>query len=151
MKPQFERVYTMTDYYDGPRGGVANFRGAPHLYRSVYLDSETWDPDEDRFELQPISSEALKLALEDWAIWRRWEDAFHAGQTDESTHPALPEDRARHEVVEAALARELAATANRRFIVRGDFRAVERPVDLPDGAISTLEVCWFNVHDDQQG
>lgn len=31
---EFERVHTMEDYYDGPRRGIANFRGAPHLYES---------------------------------------------------------------------------------------------------------------------
>lgn len=145
MEPQFERVYTVTDYYDGPRGGVADFMGEPHRYRSVYLDSATWDPDEDRFELQPISRETLDLALEDWAIWRRWEDAFHAKQTDERTHPALSEDRARHEVIEAALARAFSENAAGRFVVRGEFRVADRPPDTPKGVLSMMEVRWSEV------
>jgi hypothetical protein len=36
----FERVHTMTDYYDGPRGGIADFRGTPHLYESEWRDDE---------------------------------------------------------------------------------------------------------------
>ena len=51
MEPKFELVYTVTEYYDGPRDGVANFRDAPHVYRSVYLDHAQWDRNEDRFEL----------------------------------------------------------------------------------------------------
>lgn len=29
MEPEFEIVYTMTDYYDGPRAGIASFHGIP--------------------------------------------------------------------------------------------------------------------------
>ncbi len=53
MERSFEHVYTVTDYYDGPRGGVAEFNGVPHVYRSLFLDSEDeWDA--ERFELSPL-------------------------------------------------------------------------------------------------
>lgn len=39
-----EHVYTMTEYYDGPRGGVADFRGTPHVYRSLWTDVGNTDP-----------------------------------------------------------------------------------------------------------
>ena len=28
----FERVYSVLDYYDGPRAGIANFQGEPHYF-----------------------------------------------------------------------------------------------------------------------
>jgi hypothetical protein len=31
LKPDFEEVFTVTDYYDGPRKGIANVRGKPHF------------------------------------------------------------------------------------------------------------------------
>jgi hypothetical protein len=31
LKPEYEHVFTVTDYYDGPRKGIANFLGKPHL------------------------------------------------------------------------------------------------------------------------
>jgi hypothetical protein len=31
----------------------------------------------------------------DWAIWKRWELAFHAGKVDLSTHPSRPNERER--------------------------------------------------------
>jgi hypothetical protein len=34
----YERVHTMTDYYDGPRKGLANFEGMPHLYEAEWDD-----------------------------------------------------------------------------------------------------------------
>jgi hypothetical protein len=55
----FERVHTVDDWYDGARGGAADYHRQPHAYRSLYLDSGTWDPDEDRFELREINAEVL--------------------------------------------------------------------------------------------
>jgi|SRR5438067_10799486 hypothetical protein len=100
MRP-FERVHMLTDYYDGPRQGIADFNGAPHLYESF------WDESQEEFsevhELRPVDAETFRLALEDWDIWMRWEDAFYAGQTTIDTHPALPPDRERHLEIAAVL------------------------------------------------
>lgn len=131
----FERVYTMTDYWDGPRRGIADFQGQPHLYESKFLD-EDYD---DVFDLCPVDHETLALALEDWAIWLRWESAFHEGRTTTATHPALPDDRARHDELAPLLAARLAmlvepvARARARFrmepsldrVTRGEFLEVE--------------------------
>ena len=46
-----------------------------------------------------MDEDTWRLALEDWAIWERWEVAFHAKQTGLDTHPALPEDGPQHEVL----------------------------------------------------
>ena len=89
----FETIYTMTDYYDGPRKGIADYHGTPHLYESCWADNELAD---DVFLLSPISAEVLDWALEDWDIWLRWRAAHDAGLTTTDTHPALPADRARH-------------------------------------------------------
>jgi hypothetical protein len=123
----FERVYTMTSYYDGPREGIADFCGRPHTY---CCPVEFWD--DDLFELRALDEETLTLALEDWAIWLRWEDEFHRGQTTMKTHPVLPEDRPRHAHIASILVRRLA----RRPLVtraRGHFRPAEG---------DDLEVAW---------
>jgi hypothetical protein len=39
-EPDWEKVYTVTDFYDGPRLGVADYNGQPHLYESRWDDSE---------------------------------------------------------------------------------------------------------------
>lgn len=90
----FEPVLTMTAYYDGPRSGIAEVDGVPHFYESEWADR---DLEADVFMLSPVPADVLELALEDWQIWRRWEDAFHQGRTTTETHPALPADRARHD------------------------------------------------------
>jgi hypothetical protein len=48
---------------------VADFRGVPHVYRSLDLHTDAWDRDGERFEPIPISPEVIALALEVWAMW----------------------------------------------------------------------------------
>jgi len=55
----WERVYTVNDYYDRPRLGVANVSGPPHIYESPF--SELKDDFEDFFLVSPIDSELLRL------------------------------------------------------------------------------------------
>ena len=89
-----ERVYTVTDYYDGPRRGIANFCGRPYAYTCPF---DFWkDEYADLYELHAIDDETFALALEDWAIWLRWRRAFDDGLTSLDTHPALPDDHTRH-------------------------------------------------------
>jgi hypothetical protein len=54
LKNEFEAVHSVDEYYDGPRTGIADYHGRPHVYRSVYLDHVEWNADEDRFELAPV-------------------------------------------------------------------------------------------------
>jgi len=56
------------DYYDGPRKGVANFRGQPHFYDCIF--DERNDEYSDLYHLTPLSQRIFELAKEDWAIGR---------------------------------------------------------------------------------
>jgi hypothetical protein len=128
MVTDYELVYTMTDFWDRPRAGVANFRGSPHVYQSTYADTdEGHEDDPDVCLLMPIDPETLRLALEAWAIWQRWETAFHRGQTTLETHPALPEDRERHRELKPLLDRQLAVDPERAVRAVGEFRRREDP------------------------
>ena len=123
MNSSLERVYTIDDWYDGARQGVADYRGRPHAYRSLYLDSATWDPDEDRFELVPASDEMRDLMIERDALFQRWEAAFREGRTPqpgENDLPVLPEDRTRYVKLQERIAAALEC-AGPRFVVRGRF------------------------------
>ncbi len=97
-----EPVHSVDDWYDGPRSGTADYQGAPHWYRSLYRDQTEWNPDEDRFELTPLTPEALGWETERQEIFRRWDAARLAGtvvwREGEEAFGALPEemDRFRH-------------------------------------------------------
>jgi hypothetical protein len=103
MEPAFKRVYAIRDWYDGPRDGAADFRGVPHRFRSVYLDTEQWHPDEDRFELTPLPPHVLPWMVEAHELWQRYLAALRAGTAPELPQDSpgvLPEDRARYEKLE---------------------------------------------------
>ena len=96
-----EDVHTVDDWYDGPRSGFAQYNGVPHHYRSVYLDHNEWNPDEDRFELVPVSLTLLAAGIEADAIFRRWDAERQSGNLawessdSEAEFGALPVERER--------------------------------------------------------
>jgi len=118
MPETYDIVHTVTDYYDGPKRGIADFKGVPHFYES------RWDEQDDgtgTFMLQPIDDETFKLAMEDWDIWKRWRGAFDRHEATIETHPALPLDRARHDEIAAIVAPKLRVLPDIAFQVRGRF------------------------------
>lgn len=115
-----DRVYTVTDFYDGPRGGVASFRGAPHCYTwQGEVNGNNWPA---IFLLWPIDAATFELAREDWVIWLRWEAAFKSGVTTLETHPALPDDRPRMEQLQALLERQFKLNSEAGFAATGVFQ-----------------------------
>ena len=131
----FEQVFTVTDYYDGPRQGIANYRGLPHYYDCVFEQDYT-----SAYRLTPMSDEVFRLALEDWAIWRRWEKAFHTRQTSLETHPALPEDAVRHREIASLVAESLETNPSTSIIREGNF-IVLKPSEVR-GMLADLLVRW---------
>ena len=144
LLPSFERVWTMTDYYDGVRGGIANFSGRPHLYESEW--DERGDEYSSTFRLYPVSAEVFVAALEDWEIWLRWERAFHEGSVSEDSHPALPQDRPRHESLKLILERELQIPNSGYVRALGEFRPVRSRVEGERNlGMLPLQVRWVVV------
>ena len=66
LESGWELVHTMTDYYDGPRKGIADFQGRPHLYESEW--DHVVDDDLPAFRLSPIEPAVFSLAIESWRI-----------------------------------------------------------------------------------
>ncbi|MFT3775719.1 MAG: hypothetical protein QM820_61010 [Minicystis sp.] len=136
----FERVHTMTDFYDGPRGGIADFGGHPHLYESEWDDVA--NNFATTFRLSPVPPDVLALALEDWAIWERWLTAFQRGCTTQDTHPALPEDRARHDALEGLLRERLRIDPENFVRASAEFRTAP---DWDGEDPAPVEVRWSAV------
>ena len=90
-----------------------------------------------------MEEDTFRLAQEDWAIWERWEAAFHAGKTGIETHPPSPEDRARNEALDAVLKERLAPPEEGRVLARGQFRHREQPGKAREGM--GLKVWWTPV------
>lgn len=142
LRPGYERVYTVIDYYDGPRKGIADYRGKPHFYECIFDESK--DDYTDSFLLTPVDAQSFQLAMEDWAIWQRWKLAFHMGKIDASTHPALPNERERHTELQAILQKVLVADPAKAVTCIGHFDVLGSPV-LPKGVLRPLQVKWTEV------
>lgn len=123
----WEPVFTVHDFYDGPRSGFASFGGAPHAYASEW--DERVDDWNDAYLLSPITDEQLELAKEDWDIWCRWVSA-HQDQrlAPEDAHPALAEDRPRHEKLRPLVEEALAVDKTRAVRAIPEFRGTISPV-----------------------
>jgi hypothetical protein len=97
----WDRVYTINDYYDGPRLGIADVDGVPHIYEAEF-DHST-DAYGDTYFVSPVDESLLSLVLEDWEIWLRWDSAFKRREASIESHPALPADRERHDALKIAI------------------------------------------------
>jgi hypothetical protein len=120
----FEVCYTMSDYYDGPRRGITDFHGKPHLYESLFTDI---DDAEDTFLLMPVAADILGLPQEDWAIWLRWQAAYEDCKATIDTHPALPEDQKRHRELDEHLKEKLVMDPTRAVRAKAEFRYMSDP------------------------
>jgi hypothetical protein len=139
LKPEYERAFTVTEYYDGPRKGIASFLGVPHLYECLF--DEEKDGFSDQFLLTPIDTETFQLAMEDWSIWQRWEVAFKTGKADMSTHPALPHEAMRHANLKPILDRTLLTNPEKAVTKTGRFEPLGEQT-LPIGVLRALQVKW---------
>ncbi len=135
----FDIVHSVLDYYDGPRSGVADFGGVPHVYECDWSDEA--DDYSDIYLLVPLPEEVFKLALEDWAIWRRWEAAFHRGEASQETHPALPQDRERHTELQNRLAPFMKVDSRECFRAKASFE-VRTDCPQPEKGMRNLKVKW---------
>lgn len=144
MATDFESVHTVDEYYDGPRSGIADYQRLPHFYRSVYLDGDTWDPDEDRFELSPLPPHIRDLATEAFRLWHRWQVAADAGAAPDlepDDARVLPEHRARYAELQQLVEPFCRVDPRRRIVARGLFEGGA----APGQPLSGFTVRWLPV------
>lgn len=116
----YEIVHTITDWYDGARRGIADFNGKPHYYENNWDDaSNDWS---EFYNLKPIDEQTFKLAIEDWEIWLRWESAYKRGEAAHDTHPALPNDKERHNEITGILGQQLLIDNDNLIKAKAEFR-----------------------------
>ena len=138
---RYEKVYTLEGWYDGPRSGVADYKGKPHIYES------NWREDEDLpylYDLKPINKSELKLVMEMWNIWKRWEKANINGKVPDNTHPALPEDKARYKELEKLLKPLYEIDYSSSIKAKGEFKAAEQSESFHEND-TKMVVGWKEV------
>lgn len=125
-------VHTISDWYDGPRAGATQFEGRPYWYRSICLDTAEWDPNENRFELTPLTDDALSWEMETKRIFERWDSARQDGTIvwidgDEANFGAFPDDMATYRDLNQRLENYLSKTKP-TFLVHGRFETGSKAV-----------------------
>ena len=113
-----------------------------HWYRSVYLDTESWNPDEDRFELTPMTSEAFGWELERTKLFERWDSARKSGAVmwnngDDDSFGALPEDRSQYRELNDLMDTYLGETPP-LHLARGNFGPTAGCVSMTKSAMLRL-------------
>jgi hypothetical protein len=140
----FERVYTVHDYFDGPRSGVADYLGRPYHYACEWDDIA--DDYAETFALIEIDDSTLSLVLEQWDIWRRWEFAFHRGEVSRETHPGLSGNPPRYAELKAAIKARIDSATVKPTRARAEFRVNPEWPDTPKGVMRELQVEWQVVN-----
>jgi hypothetical protein len=135
----YEAVFTIRDYHDGPRSGVANFHGKPHFYECLF--DEKSDDYSNSYLLTALHQEVFKAAIENWEIFLRWRAAFDLGKVNRDTHPALPQDRNRFDETRRLLDQALASGRGKATRVEGEFEVLGEP-NRPRDVLSPWQVKW---------
>lgn len=145
MSNDFEKVYTVTEWYDGPREGIADFNGSPHIYMTLFDGvNDDWS---DILLLAPVDEETFQLALENWDIWKRWERAFYEKRVAQTVHMVLPEDEQRFQELQKLLEGKLRIYTSNAIEVRAEFRSGKS--DGSGIGRRQYEVKWTEVKDDE--
>lgn len=114
-----DQILTVHDYYDGPRLGIAEWNGVPHIYEAEY-DHSTEEYG-DTYFLSPIEPELLVLVLEDWNIWLRLAAARKKNEVPADPHGVLPIDSERFAVVKKSIGDRLRSDPGNRRHMRAAF------------------------------
>lgn len=133
----WETVYTVHDYFDGPRKGVASYRGLPHAYKCEWNDeADEWGRE---FLLSPIAPEQLSATLELRSIWQQYLATSRQGALEPGDqHPALAGDRARYEQLHAVIEQALLVDEAMALRAVPEFRRVKESSDA-------FEVRWTPI------
>ena len=130
------------ELYDGPRSGLADYKGIPHYFNCILSDEGGYS---DEFELFPINSNFLLLATEQWKIYREWEAKYHTGNEVVETHPGNRGRNERYDELQDELDAMIKKLSKLDVLCLGSFQSLPDQSELPDGVLRNIEVEWLNV------
>lgn len=149
-----ERVHYISNNYDGPLEGLADFHGVPHafflhdeVFRRVPGDNPE-DPDDfevDRiYSLHPVSEQAVAGLIEKHEIFECWHQAYSQDRNAMEHHPALLGDRPRYDALKAEWEPyvEGLRALPPAHLALGDFHANQRQVPAGYSRWGTYTVNW---------
>lgn len=140
MDDGYEPVHVELDWYDGPRGGLADVDGVPHYFRAV--DDGGRD---DEYFVWPVSESVTALEREQWGIFVQWNTRYEAGAADVGSHPGHGGVDARFDELQALLEPHRQTPAGARRLT-AEWGPTDAPRYHPDGV--GYMVRWASVKDD---
>jgi len=132
-----EIVYSVFDYWDGPRSGVADFHEKPHFYQGIF--DEATDEWLNVFHLSPVAGGVVPLTVEEWQDWYRWKHDFGQGK---AVIAARPEIYARYAPIEGMLSQSFTNNLVTAVEAVGNFERFFDPSALP-GTAALWRVHWI--------
>jgi len=142
-KRGYELVFTVLEYYDGPRKGIASYRKAPHFFDCIINDKNEYS---EKYFLTPLDDETYRLAMEASEIFRKWEIRFHDNKRTSKTSRAYLLDTKKYRAINRVLDKHLVTIPRQAIIRMGHFDVLGRP-KLPKGVIRPLQVKWTQPTD----
>jgi hypothetical protein len=143
MKRGYEPVFTVLEYYDGPRKGIAGYRKTPHFFDCIINDKDEYS---EKYLLTPVDDETYRLAMEASKILRKWEIRFHENKRANTTSRAYLLHTKKYRAINRVLEKRLVTIPQQAIIRMGHFDVLGRP-KLPKGVIRPLQVKWTQPTD----
>jgi hypothetical protein len=143
MKRGYEPVFTVLEYYDGPRKGIASYRKTPHFFDCIINDKNEYS---EKYLLTPVDDETYRLAMEASEIFRKWEIRFHDNKRASTTSRAYLLDTKKYRAINRVLDKRLVTIPRQAIIRMGHFDVLGQP-KLPKGVIRPLQVKWTQPTD----
>ena len=134
---RWEKVHTVSRYWNGPILGVADLDGVPHIYEK--FSSKEENDNAGRYRVMSIDQQLHALLMERWSIFVRWRTA-HPGRKLEAV-PALPEDRDRYSYLADVIGNREKPHPDQSRILDTRFR---RTSSGPSYVLTQWEVQWLD-------
>lgn len=120
----FEKVLIELDWYDGPRGGVAEVCGILCRFKSNFDEKD--DDWLGTFLVWPISEESFALELEAWSIFVSWNKLFESGKAGTKPHPGTGGINIRYDEIVSLLQKERETIPSNCDLAIAEFLRIER-------------------------
>ncbi len=138
-----ERVYAVSDFFDGIRSGVADYLGVPHFFEREY--SEELQDFLPTFLLTRISTEVLAAVMESHVIFRAWEQRFHRGEVADASHPGIPGNDEKFSELDSRLKAAISDPSAHTLRATAEFIPSPNQLPRPKGVLGEFRVVWRSV------
>ncbi|MFC6652158.1 hypothetical protein [Paenibacillus rhizoplanae] len=94
---EFQTVYFITDWWDGPKTGFADFNGTVHCFERFFDKvNDDWS---NLYLLRPVSTKEYSLQIESHKLFLNW-----INDNSSRTHPSSDMENKRYHEIEHLLA-----------------------------------------------